>query len=198
MFDLGIIGSGSSHDRRGAKVCIYIYTIEHISVLLFNPAYSFNAMALSTIISSRKSYLISISLLLTVSNSIIVNASLDYASLLNASFTVWEYSPNYSNDTFPPYPPLTHANGTNIDVQALRGTRLYGWKGCEVQEQKDLAQAYDDFYKLAQQTEVYNNIVWDDQAAKEFFGPAFGVNKIPDARRKQIQRKSFSFDCTTT
>jgi len=179
-------------------VYIYIYTIEHISVLLFNPAYSFNAMALSAIISSRKSYLISIYLLLTVSNSIILNASLDYASLLNASFTVWEYSPNYSNDTFPPYPPSTHANGTIIDIQALRGTRLYGWKGCEVQEQKDITQAYNDFYKLAQQTEVYNNIVWDDQAGKDFFGPAFGVYKVTEERRKQIQRKSNNFDSTTT
>jgi hypothetical protein len=50
-----------------------------------------------------------------------------------------EFGVDYTNDSFPPYPPLTNPDGSDINVVNLRGTRLYGWKGCDVSEDKAIA-----------------------------------------------------------
>src|SRR5208282_450281 len=97
-----------------------------------------------------------------------------------------DFGIDYTKDPFPPYPPLTNPDGSNISITNLRGTRLYGWKGCGSSEKNDIAQAFDDFYTLAQQPEVYNNIGWSDLAARQFFGPTVGRNRITDKRKVQI------------
>ncbi|KAI9674471.1 MAG: hypothetical protein M1817_001809 [Caeruleum heppii] len=102
--------------------------------------------------------------------------------------TVWDYAPDFPKDKFPPYPSVLNPDGSKIDVKNLRGTKLFGWKGCEPDDQKAIASAFDDFHKLVSLSEVSSSIDWNDQAAKDFFGAASGRNQIPDDRRKQIQQ----------
>lgn len=116
--------------------------------------------------------------------------SLALHPILNfAEQTVWDFAPDFSKDTIPPYPPLTNPDGTDITIQNLRGTRLFGWRGCDISESNAIAEAFDDFHKLVSLPEVYNSISWNDRAAIDFFGAASGKNRIPDKRRKEIQRE---------
>ncbi|OAL55012.1 hypothetical protein IQ07DRAFT_584144 [Pyrenochaeta sp. DS3sAY3a] len=92
--------------------------------------------------------------------------------------------PDWSKDKFPPYPSMTNPDGTNITIENLRGTRLFGWKGCEVEETKIIAEAFDDFYKLAQP--LSSGIDWASEVAEDFWGKNEGPNRVPDDRRKQI------------
>ena len=96
------------------------------------------------------------------------------------------HGPDYSRDKFPPHPSLTDSNGSNITVENLRGTRLYGWKGCEVDETKAIASAFDDMYKLAKP--LASKIDWAGEIAVDFWGKNEGLNKVPDDRRTQIQQ----------
>ena len=50
--------------------------------------------------------------------------------------SIWDNAPDFSNDPYPPYPPLTNSDGSNILVSNLRGTRLFGWMGCSQEEAK--------------------------------------------------------------
>jgi hypothetical protein len=95
--------------------------------------------------------------------------------------------PLWQNDTIPPYPSLKDPSTQNI-----LGTRLFGWKGCTVRESQDIAEAYDDFYTLAQQDGVAKNIDWASPAALEVWGPSKGKYVIQDSKRAEIQRKSDS------
>jgi hypothetical protein len=94
--------------------------------------------------------------------------------------------PDWSKDKFPPYPSMTNADGSNITVENLRGTRLFGWKGCEVDDTKAIAAAFDDFYKLA--SPLASNIDWASEVAEDFWGKNTGNNKVPEYRRTQIQQ----------
>jgi hypothetical protein len=105
-----------------------------------------------------------------------------------ADVTVWDYAPDFGTIA-PPYPDLKNPDGSNITIANLRGTHLFGWKGCEKEEVNEITTAYNDFYTLAQQLSVYNNIDWKSQAATDFWGPSSGVNVVPDDTRKEIQRK---------
>lgn len=40
--------------------------------------------------------------------------------------SIWDYAPDFSNDPFPPYPPVKNPDDSNITIENLRGTRLYG------------------------------------------------------------------------
>jgi hypothetical protein len=82
-----------------------------------------------------------------------------------------------------------NSDGSNITIANLRGTHLFGWKGCSKEEANEISTAYNDFYTLAQQQSVYNNIDWTSQAATDFWGPSSGDNVVPDDTRKEIQRK---------
>ena len=95
-------------------------------------------------------------------------------------------TPDYSRDKFPPYPSLKNADGSNITIENLRGTRLYGWKGCEVDDSKAIAAAFDDFYKLA--APLSSKIDWAGTIAEDFWGKNAGKNKVPNNRRTQIQQ----------
>ena len=106
----------------------------------------------------------------------------------------WDDAPDFSKDPFPPYPPLKNADGSNISTENLRGTRLYGWKGCERDDARAIAEAFDDFYKLA--SPLASNIDWDGLPAKDFWGAYSGQHRVSDARRSQIQRKPYLFSAT--
>lgn len=114
-------------------------------------------------------------------------------SHLVRSQSVWDYAPDgIFYDAIPPYPSLTNADGNNISVDNLRGTHLFGFKGCTRDRATTIATAYNDFNTLASQMSVYNSILWSSDAAKDFFGPADGPYRISDDTRRQIQRKSAS------
>ena len=108
------------------------------------------------------------------------------------NITGYDFAPNHSKDPFPPYPDLKDDKGNPIDPKSVRGTRLFGWTGCDVNEQKIIVESYNDFYKLAQQKEVYDNIDWTDKSATEFWGASKGKKAISDDTKKQIKRRSKS------
>ena len=95
-------------------------------------------------------------------------------------------SPDYSNDTFPPYPSLTDPT-----VQNFRGTRLFGWNGCLSPEVSIITEAYNDMYKISNLPSNYQNIDWMSPAAKEFFGPRSGQYKLTDDVKTQITSKRY-------
>lgn len=106
-----------------------------------------------------------------------------------ANETVWDFAPFFAGDSIQPYPDLTDGEGNNISVDSLRGVHLFGWKGCTGERAKLIKQAFNDFFTLSNQFEVYNNIDWNSPAAKDFWGPADGPNKIPDDTREEIARE---------
>ena len=111
------------------------------------------------------------------------------ASLIDANGEkIWDFAPDYSQDPFPPYPSLENPDGSNITIENLRGTRLYGWTDCGVNERNAITEAWDDFHTLVSQPGVYQNIDWADQAATDFWGPSRGGHVIPDERKTQILR----------
>src|SRR5215472_14675882 len=80
------------------------------------------------------------------------------ASLIDANGeSIWNFAPDYSQDPFPPYPPLQNPDGSNITIENLRGTRLYGWTDCGVNERNDITEAWNDFHTLASQPAVCQN-----------------------------------------
>lgn len=79
--------------------------------------------------------------------------------------TVWDYAPDFSKDQIQPYPSFKEPNGSNLTTDNLRGARLFGYKGCGNDEANNIAEAYNDFYKLANQVTVYNKIDWSDQVS---------------------------------
>jgi hypothetical protein len=103
--------------------------------------------------------------------------------------SVWDYAPDFSRDPIQPYPDLKNPDGTNISVVNIRGVHLFGFRGCLSKETNDIKEAYNDFYTLANQFDVYNNIDWTSAAANDFWGPTSGLNVIPTNTRKEIQRK---------
>ncbi|KAL9585289.1 MAG: hypothetical protein Q9212_001613 [Teloschistes hypoglaucus] len=102
--------------------------------------------------------------------------------------TIWDEAPNFKNDPIQPYPDLKGPNGEDLTIENLRGVHLFGFKGCSGEEGAWIKEAYGDFYKLAQQAELYNNIDWNDQVMKDFFGPNSKAYKIPPDTRAEIQQ----------
>ena len=101
-----------------------------------------------------------------------------------------DYAPDFSNDPFPPFPPVHKSDGSNYTAENFRATRLFGWKGCDVYEQKIIVETWKDFHKLANQPSVYKNIDWNSQAAKEFWGhstdPKMAISDKTKSEIKQI------------
>lgn len=91
-----------------------------------------------------------------------VAADLDEYKSPNGT-TIWDEAPNFKNDPIQPYPDLKGPNGEDLTIENLRGVHLFGYKGCSGQESVWIKEAYSDFYKLAQQPELYNNIDWSDE-----------------------------------
>jgi hypothetical protein len=113
--------------------------------------------------------------------------------------SVWDYAPDFSKDPIQPYPDLKKPDGTNISVENIRGTHLFGFRGCAKGDADNIKQAYKDFHTLADQLDVYNNIDWTSDAANDFWGPTTGDNVVPENTRKEIQRKpGEAFDTTSS
>jgi len=110
-----------------------------------------------------------VTFLVTLS-SFFSHATADLAEYKNADGkTIWDVAPNFKNDAIQPYPDLKGPKGEDLTIANLRGVHLFGWKGCSGDEGKWIKEAYNDFYKLAQQPELYNNIDWNDQVNKSSF-----------------------------
>ncbi|KAL8637973.1 MAG: hypothetical protein Q9228_004832, partial [Teloschistes exilis] len=89
-----------------------------------------------------------------------------------------DYAPDFSKDLFPPWPPVTNPDGPNISTENWRGTKIFGWKGCELDDQKILVETFADFHKLASQEALWKNIDWDSAAAKDIWGHATDEKKM--------------------
>ena len=98
-----------------------------------------------------------------------------------------DYAPDFSADPFPPWPDVHNADGSNISTQNWRGTKLFGWKGCDVNDKNLITSTMQDFYTLAQQDAV-NNIDWSAQAVAEIWGHGKGNKVLLDNIKPQIQR----------
>lgn len=89
-----------------------------------------------------------------------------FSTIANAgNATVWDYAPNFTEDLIQPYPSLKNPNGSSLTVDSIRGVHLFGWKGCSNAEGNMISEAYNDFYKLANQLEIYKKIDWNDQVS---------------------------------
>ncbi|KAI9680922.1 MAG: hypothetical protein M1829_001002 [Trizodia sp. TS-e1964] len=115
----------------------------------------------------------------TYSMSILLDASRICLLLLLLSpgyfaESIWDYAPDFANDTIQPYPSLNNPDGSAISLSNLRGTRLFGFKGCQTPEANAISEAYNDFYTLSQQSSLYKNLDWTSQAANDFWGPSSG------------------------
>ncbi|KAI1120096.1 hypothetical protein F5Y10DRAFT_290321 [Nemania abortiva] len=97
----------------------------------------------------------------------------------------WTYAPNFASDPFPPYPPLKNDDGSDIAIENLRGTRLFGWEQCGG-NWKPIADAWKEFNGLPSQSGVKSGIDWNSDAVNEFFGGTGAA--IPDGRKKSIQQ----------
>ena len=100
-----------------------------------------------------------------------------------------DYAPDFSNDPFPPYPPVHRSDGSNFTAENWRGTRLFGWKGCAENEVNLITQAWNDFYKLAQQKDLYKDIDWTSQAALDIWGHSTAPRRqLSDETKKEIKQ----------
>ena len=98
-----------------------------------------------------------------------------------------DYAPDFSADPFPPWPNVYNADGSNISTQNWRGTKLFGWNGCDIGDKNLITSTMKDFYTLAQQDAV-NNIDWSAQAVAEIWGHGQGNKVLLDNIKPQIQR----------
>lgn len=80
--------------------------------------------------------------------------------------TIWDLAPDFRNDPIQPFPDLKDPDGKNLTTENIRGVHLFGFKGCTNHEGNDIKVAYNDFYKLAQQPELYKSINWSDPVPK--------------------------------
>ena len=101
-----------------------------------------------------------------------------------------DYAPDFSKDPHPPWPDVNKPDGSRLETQNWRGTKLFGWKGCGDGEKDIIVQTMKDFYTLAQQKTLWENIDWDSPAAQEIWGHATDDRKkVLDNIKPQIKRK---------
>ncbi|TGJ79062.1 hypothetical protein E0Z10_g9703 [Xylaria hypoxylon] len=97
---------------------------------------------------------------------------------------IWTTAPTFASDPYPPYPPLKNDDGSDIAIENLRGTRLYGWDQCG-NNWKPIAEAWKEFNSLASQAGIKADIDWNSDAALEFFGAT--TTTIGNDRKQYIQ-----------
>lgn len=83
--------------------------------------------------------------------------------------------------------------GSPLETKNWRGTRLFGWKGCDSGAKDIIIEAFNDFNKIASQDGLYKNIDWNSQAAKDIWGHGAGNKAIPDDVKDQIKRTCSTF-----
>ncbi|KAL9583439.1 MAG: hypothetical protein Q9212_002704 [Teloschistes hypoglaucus] len=89
-----------------------------------------------------------------------------------------DYAPDFSKDPFPPWPPITNPDGSKISTESWRGTKIFGWKGCEVEDQHTIVETFTDFHKLASLEALWKNVDWDSPAAKDVWGHTTDEKKV--------------------
>nr|KMM68791.1 hypothetical protein CPAG_05115 [Coccidioides posadasii RMSCC 3488] len=94
--------------------------------------------------------------------------------------------PNALDDKFTPYPNLA-ADINDVSIRLSHPAQLYEWNGCSSDERNAISEAYRDFDHLANQPDVFADIDWNHQAAKDFWGPVKGDGKVSDKRKEEIQ-----------
>ncbi|KAL8747440.1 MAG: hypothetical protein Q9190_000701 [Brigantiaea leucoxantha] len=99
-----------------------------------------------------------------------------------------DYAPDFSKDPFPPYPAVKNPDGSLIEPKNWRGTRLFGWKGCDGSAKDIIIEAFNDVHKIASQEGLYKNVDWNSQAAREIWGHGTGNKAIPDNVKDQIKQ----------
>jgi hypothetical protein len=130
---------------------------------------------------SRKLALLPAVLLVTQAHAV--------TNAVNYNVTGYDVAPDLSKYKFDPYPPLKDDKGNQFDAANVRGTRLFGYDGCDSQATKIINAAYDDFYKLSHLDGLYKNFNWKGQAAKEFWGSDVSPKApLDDVRKEEIQR----------
>lgn len=102
---------------------------------------------------------------------------------------IWDNSPVYAKDERPPYPPLKNDDGSDIEINNLRSTRLYGWEGCNTNQYNRLVDGWKSFGDLASQDRLKSDIDWNSRAVSDFFGGS--RNDISDGTRKRIQDRYY-------
>lgn len=102
--------------------------------------------------------------------------------------TGYDVAPDLSKYKFDPYPPLKDDKGNQLDAANVRGTRLFGYEGCDSPAKDAINAAYNDFYKLSHLDGLYANFDWKGQAAREVWGSEVS-QKAPlnDERKEEIQ-----------
>ena len=85
--------------------------------------------------------------------------------------TIWDEAPKFKDDSIQPYPDLKGPNGKELTIKELRGVHLFGFKGCTEGKGKAIKESYDDFYELANQPELYDQINWSDKVNKSLLPP---------------------------
>lgn len=69
--------------------------------------------------------------------------------------------------------------------------KTYEARGCldtRAVDRQIIDSTYDDFYKLSHLDGLYQNIAWEEQAAKEMWGVTSGPAPKPDDRKEEIRR----------
>ena len=95
-----------------------------------------------------------------------------------------DYTPNFAVEGNGPEPPLENDDGTPIDLQNLRGTRIFGGAGCDGDAWGIIKDSWHDFHDIVSMDGVKSNIDWNSQNAKDFWGPS---TTIPQDRKDFIQ-----------
>lgn len=100
-----------------------------------------------------------------------------------------DYAPDFSKDAFIPWPTDTNPDGSNISTENWRGTKIFGWDGCNVKQQKILVETFQHFHKLANQEALWKDIDWNAPAARDIWGHATDDRKaVLDSVKLQIKQ----------
>jgi len=111
-------------------------------------------------------------------------------NVVDYNVTGYDVAPDLSKYEFDPYPPLKDDQGNQIDTANVRGTRLFGYEGCDRPAKDAINTAYDDFYKLSHLDGLYANFDWKGQAAREFWGSDVAPKApLNDGTKEEIRRK---------
>ncbi|EXF77854.1 hypothetical protein CFIO01_04108 [Colletotrichum fioriniae PJ7] len=104
----------------------------------------------------------------------------------NDPLILWDYAPVYAQDSKQPYPPLKNDDGSDIAVENLRETRLFGFRQCDSGTFSNIKNGWRDFNRLSLMDRLSSNIDWNSQGINEFFGQG-DQKKLSDDKKKQIQ-----------
>ncbi|KAK1518258.1 hypothetical protein CABS01_05792 [Colletotrichum abscissum] len=104
----------------------------------------------------------------------------------NDPLILWDYAPVYAQDSNPPYPPLKNDDESDIAIENLRETRLFGFYQCDTETFSNIKNGWRDFNRLSLMDRLSSNIDWNSQGINEFFGQG-DQKTLSDDKKRQIQ-----------